>query len=140
MADARCGLFDVVVVWRFDRFARSVKELVLALEEFRSLGIDFISRQEAIDSSTPMGRAMFTIIASIAELEQDIIRERVVAGLEYAHTNGTRSGKPRPREISGMIRYSTSGIRRCRGDRLRKYVVCAGHYGPPRLPVDGRQT
>ena len=55
MADARRGAFDVLVVWRFDRFARSVKQLVLALEEFRSLGIDFISHQEALDSSTPMG-------------------------------------------------------------------------------------
>ena len=101
MADARRGLFDVVVVWRFDRFARSVKQLVLALEEFRALGIDFVSHQESLDSSTPMGRAMFTIIAAIAELERNIIRERVVAGLNYAHTNGTRSGKPvgRPRKI-----------------------------------------
>jgi len=101
MADSRRGLFDVVVVWRFDRFARSVKQLVLALEEFRALGIDFVSHQEAVDTSTPMGRAMFTIVAAIAELERNIIRERVVAGLEYAHTNGTRSGKPvgRPRVI-----------------------------------------
>jgi DNA invertase Pin-like site-specific DNA recombinase len=101
MADARRGLFEVVVVWRFDRFARSVKQLVLALEEFRALEIDFISHQEAIDSSTPMGRAMFTIIAAIAELERNIIRERVVAGLEYAHTNGTRSGRAigRPRVV-----------------------------------------
>jgi len=101
MADARRGLFDVVVVWRFDRFARSVKQLVLALEEFRSLGIDFVSHQEALDTSTPMGRAIFTIIAAIAELERNIILERVVAGLDYAQTNGTRSGKPigRPRAI-----------------------------------------
>ena len=55
MADAHRGLFDVVVVWRFDRFARSVKQLVLALEEFRALGIDFISHQETLDTSTPMG-------------------------------------------------------------------------------------
>jgi DNA invertase Pin-like site-specific DNA recombinase len=101
MADARRGLFDVVVVWRFDRFARSVKQLVLALEEFRALGIDFVSHQESLDTSTPMGRAMFTIIAAIAELERNIIKERVVAGLAYAHTNGTRSGKAigRPRAV-----------------------------------------
>jgi len=101
MVDARRGLFDVVVVWRFDRFARSVKQLVLALEEFRALGIDFVSHQEALDTSTPMGRAIFTIIAAIAELERNIILERVVAGLDYAQTNGTRSGKPigRPRAI-----------------------------------------
>ena len=73
MADARRGVFDVVVDWRFDRFARSVKQLVLALEEFRS-GIDFISHQEALDTSAPIGRAMFTIIGSMAELERDVIR------------------------------------------------------------------
>jgi DNA invertase Pin-like site-specific DNA recombinase len=101
MKDARRGAFDVVVVWRFDRFARSVKQLVLALEEFRSLGIDFLSHQEALDTSTPMGKAMFTVIAAMAELERSIIRERIVAGLEYARQRGTRSGKPvgRPKAV-----------------------------------------
>ncbi len=101
LADARRGLFGAVVVWRFDRFARSVPQLVLALEEFRSLGIDFISHQESLDSSTPMGKAMFTVIAAMAELERNIIRERVIAGLEYANANGTRSGRPvgRPRVV-----------------------------------------
>ena len=101
MADARRGALDVVAVWRFDRFARSVKQLVLALEEFHALGIDFISHQEALDTSTPMGRAMFTIIAAMAELERDVIRERATAGLEYARQHGTKSGKPigRPRAV-----------------------------------------
>ena len=101
IADARRGLFEVVVVWRFDRLARSVKQLVLTLEEFQALGIDFISHQEAIDTSTPMGKTMFTIIAAMAELERNIIRERVIAGLEYAKCNGTRSGIPigRPKAI-----------------------------------------
>lgn len=101
MADARRGQFDVVLVWRFDRFARSVKQLVQALEEFHSLGIDFISYQEALDTSTPMGKAMFTIIAAMAELERAIIRERVMAGLEHAQRNGTKSGRPvgRPRVV-----------------------------------------
>jgi DNA invertase Pin-like site-specific DNA recombinase len=101
MTDAHRGAFDVVVVWRFDRFARSVKQLVLALEEFRSLEIDFISHQEALDTSTPMGRAMFTIIAAMAELERDVIRERTAAGLEYARQHGTKSGKPigRPKAV-----------------------------------------
>lgn len=101
MADARRRRFDAVVVWRFDRFARSVKQLVTALEEFRSLGIDFVSHQEALDTSTPMGKAMFTIIAAMAELERSVIRERVIAGLEYARTNGTKSGEPigRPRKL-----------------------------------------
>jgi DNA invertase Pin-like site-specific DNA recombinase len=101
MADARRKKFDAVVVWRFDRFARSVMQLVLALEEFRTLGIDFISHQEALDTSTPMGKAMFTVIAAMAELERSLIAERVVAGLDYARRNGTRSGRPmgRPQAI-----------------------------------------
>jgi len=84
MADARRAAFEVVVVLRFDRFARSVKQLVLALEEFRSIGIDFISHQEALDTSTSMGEAMFAIIAAMAQLERSIIRERVPAGIAHA--------------------------------------------------------
>jgi DNA invertase Pin-like site-specific DNA recombinase len=101
MADARRGLFEVVVVWRFDRFTRSVKQLVLGLEEFRALGIDFVSHQEALDSSTPLGKAMFTIIGAMAELERNIIRERVLAGMEHARRNGTKSGKAvgRPKAV-----------------------------------------
>lgn len=94
MEDARRGLFQVVVVWRFDRFARSTKELVGALEEFRSLGIDFVSHQEAIDTSTPAGKMMFTIISAFAEFEREIMRDRILAGLEYAKENGTKSGNP----------------------------------------------
>jgi DNA invertase Pin-like site-specific DNA recombinase len=94
MVDTRRGAFDAVVVWRFDRFARSVKQLVLALEEFRSLGIDFISHQEALDTSNPMGRAMFTIIAAMAELERDVIRERTAAGLEYARSMARNPENP----------------------------------------------
>ena len=101
MRDARRGAFDVVIVWRFDRFARGVKQLVLALEEFYHLEIDFISHQEALDTSTPMGKAMFTMIAAMAELERSIIRERVMARLDHARRNGTKSGKPigRPRVV-----------------------------------------
>ncbi len=101
MADARRGLFDVVAVWRFDRFARSVRQLVNALEEFRGLGIDFISYQEAVDTSTPMGKAMFTMIAAMAEFERSLIWERVMAGIEHARQRGTKSGMAfgRPRVV-----------------------------------------
>jgi DNA invertase Pin-like site-specific DNA recombinase len=101
MQDARRGAFDVVVVWRFDRFARSIEQLVLALAEFRTLGLDFVSSQEALDTSTPMGKAMFTIIGAMAELERNVIRERVVAGLEHARNHGTKSGAAigRPRAV-----------------------------------------
>jgi DNA invertase Pin-like site-specific DNA recombinase len=92
MADAKRGRFDVVVVWRFDRLARSVRQLVNALEEFRGLGIDFVSHQEAVDTSTPMGKAMFTMIAAMAEFERPLICERVMAGIEHARQRGTKSG------------------------------------------------
>ncbi len=94
MDDAKKRKFNAIIVWRFDRFARSTKHLVTALEEFKSLGIDFISYQENIDTSSPMGKAMFTIVAAIAELEADIIRERVMAGLANAKAKGRRLGRP----------------------------------------------
>ena len=68
---------DAVLVWRFDRFARSTKQLVDALEEMNHLGVDFISLHEQIDTSSPMGKAMFTIVSAISEFEREIIRERV---------------------------------------------------------------
>jgi DNA invertase Pin-like site-specific DNA recombinase len=106
MRDARRGAFDVVLVWRFDRFARSIEQLVLALAEFRTLGIDFVSSQEALDTSTPMGKAMFTIIGAMGELERNVIRERVVAGLEHARNHGTKSGSAigRPRVVFDRAR------------------------------------
>jgi DNA invertase Pin-like site-specific DNA recombinase len=88
------GQFQAVLVWRFDRFARSVKHLITALERFRSLNIGFVSLQEQFDTSTPIGQAMFTIIGAMAQLERDIIRERVKAGLERARAKGVRLGRP----------------------------------------------
>jgi len=84
MADAQKRKFDTVLVWRFDRLARSTKHLITALEQFRHLGIDFISYQENIDTSSPLGKAMFTIVSAIAELERNILLERVRAGLKRA--------------------------------------------------------
>ncbi len=95
MADARGGRLDLVVVWKFDRFARSTRHLLMALEEFRLLGVDFVSLREQIDTSTPMGRAVFTIIAAVAELERELIRERVVAGVRRAQAAGKHCGRPR---------------------------------------------
>jgi len=94
MNDAKKRRFDVVLVWRFDRFARSTKHLILALEEFRNLGIDFVSYQENIDTSSPLGSAIFTIISAVAQLERDIIAERVKAGLRRAKENGKKLGRP----------------------------------------------
>lgn len=101
LADAKRGAFDVVLVWRFDRLARSAQELINALEEFRALGIDFLSHQEALDTSTPAGKALYTMIAAFAEFERNIIQERVRAGIANARAHGTRSGNPigRPKVV-----------------------------------------
>ena len=98
MADAKRRRFDVVLVWKFDRFARSVRHLVNALHEFKALGVDFVSLTEGIDTSTPLGEAMFSIIGAMAQLERDLIRERVTAGMRRAREKGKALGRPR-REI-----------------------------------------
>jgi DNA invertase Pin-like site-specific DNA recombinase len=94
MADAHRRRFDVVAVWKFDRFARSVSHLLRALETFRALGIEFVSLSEQIDTSTPMGKMVFTILGSVAELERSMIVERVKAGLRNARAKGKRLGRP----------------------------------------------
>jgi DNA invertase Pin-like site-specific DNA recombinase len=95
MADARKRKLDAVLVWRFDRFARSTKHLLLSLEEFRALGLQFISYQESIETGTPLGQAVFVIVAAVAQLERDLICERVNAGIRNARARGKRLGRPR---------------------------------------------
>jgi DNA invertase Pin-like site-specific DNA recombinase len=95
MSDAKKRKFDAVLCWRFDRFARSTKHLITALEEFHHLGIDFISYQENIDTSSPLGKAIFTIVSAIAELERNIIVERVKAGIRRAKEKGKTLGRPK---------------------------------------------
>ena len=95
MNDVRKRKLDGILVWRFDRFARSTKHLLIALEEFRSLGIQFVSYQENLDTSSPLGQALFTIIAAVAQLERDIIRERVTAGVRNARAAGKTLGRPK---------------------------------------------
>jgi len=90
MADARKRLFDAVLLWRFDRFARSTKHLITALEEFRHLGIEFVSYHENIDTSSPLGKAVFTMVAAFAEMERNIIVERIKAGIRKAREQGKR--------------------------------------------------
>jgi DNA invertase Pin-like site-specific DNA recombinase len=95
LGDARKRKLDAIIVWRFDRFARSTRHLLLGLEEFQSLGVQFISYQENIDTGTPLGQAIFTIISAVAQLERDLICERVSAGIRNARANGKRLGRPR---------------------------------------------
>lgn len=93
MADAHKRRFDVVAVCKFDRFARSVSHLLRALETFRSLGIEFVSYTESIDTSTPVGKMTFTVLGAVAELERSLIIERVRAGLKNARAKGKRLGR-----------------------------------------------
>ena len=91
----RRGKCDVVMVYRFDRFARSTQHLVNALNEFQALGVQFISVHEAIDTNTPMGKFAFHVFAAIAEFERELIRERVRSGVAHARSKGHRLGRPR---------------------------------------------
>ena len=95
MADAHRRRFDAVAVWKFDRFARSVSHLLRALETFKALGIDFVSLSEQVDTSTPTGKMVFTVLGAVAELERSLIAERVRAGIGNAKVKGKRLGRPR---------------------------------------------
>jgi DNA invertase Pin-like site-specific DNA recombinase len=95
LADAHLRRFDAVVCWRFDRFARSVSHLLRALETFKALGIEFVSLSEQVDTSTPTGKMVFTVLGAVAELERNLIAERVKAGLRNARAKGKILGRPR---------------------------------------------
>jgi DNA invertase Pin-like site-specific DNA recombinase len=109
--DVRKRKTDAVVVWKFDRFARSTKELINALEEFNSLGVDFISYKENIDTSSPAGKILFTMISAFAEFERSIIKERVQAGIDKAKAKGIKLGRPKipPFKIKEVIAMKELG-------------------------------
>src|SRR5262245_24493246 len=121
MTDARRRRFDVVLVARFDRFARSTKHLVIALEEFNAIGVDFVSLNESIDTSTPMGKMIFTVIGAVAELERSLIRERVMMGLDRARRHGKKLGRPRT-----LIDYEKLSELRKAGLSLRQIAKQTG--------------
>jgi len=110
MADAHKRRFDLVCVWRFDRFARSVSHLLRALETFKALGIDFVSFSEQVDTSTPAGKMVFTVLGAVAELERSLIVERVRAGLRNARAKGKRLGRPELKlDRARLARLRTEG-------------------------------
>ena len=110
MDGARKRAFDCVLVFRFDRFARSVSHLTAALTEFRGLGVAFLSYSENLDTSSALGEAMFTICAAMGQLERDIIRERVRAGLAAAKVRGRVGGRPRSIDPAAVHRaYGEAG-------------------------------
>jgi DNA invertase Pin-like site-specific DNA recombinase len=117
MEAARRRAVECVVVWKFDRFARSASHLIRALDEFNHLGIRFVSVQDQIDTGSPMGKAMFTIIGAMAELESSLISERVRAGMEAAKDDGKHVGRPPTsdaavQEIERLARETDLSIRK----------------------------
>lgn len=111
MADAHKRRFDIVCVWRFDRFARSVSHLLRALETFKALGIDFVSFSEQMDTSTPAGKMVFTVLGAVAELERSLIVERVRAGLRNARAKGKKLGRPQLKlDCARMARLRTGAV------------------------------
>ncbi len=133
MADAHSRRFDVIAVWKFDRFARSVSHLLRALEMFQALGIEFVSLSEQIDTSTPTGKMVFTILGAVAELERSLIVDRVRAGMRNARAKGKRIGRPpitflasQTREAIGQSLCSGRGHSPRIGSQIRHF----GRYGP----------
>lgn len=110
IGDAHRRKFDAVIVWKFDRFARSVSHLLRALETFNSLGVAFVSLSEQIDTTTPAGRMIFTVLGAVAELERSLIAERVRAGLRNARAKGKKLGRPRiVVDVARIARLRASG-------------------------------
>jgi DNA invertase Pin-like site-specific DNA recombinase len=141
LADAHRRHFDAVVVWKFDRFARSVSHLLRALEDFRSLGIEFVSLSEQVDTSTPTGKMVFTVLGAVAELERSLIAERVRAGLRNARAKGKKLGRPRKvSDPSKIARLRAGGASwRAVGRALRisaATAYCTAAKGRLEIPLD----
>jgi len=126
MVDCRRRKIDVVLVWKFDRFARSLRQLIVALDEFKRLGIDFVSSTESVDTSIPSGELLFQIFGAIGQFERSLISERTKAGLEHARREGKRLGRP------PLKKLSLAEIRQLRRDRRKggaSFKALANRYG-----------
>ena len=121
MADANRRKFDAVLVWKFDRFARSTSHLLKALETFQSLKIDFVSLTEGIDTSTPVGAMVFTILGAVGQMERELIRERIRAGVRNARAKGRKLGRPRV-----AVDASAVASMRAAGDSYRAVAAKLG--------------
>ena len=120
MADAHQRRFSAVLVWKLDRFGRSLRHLVNALAEFEALGVAFISLKDNLDLSTPAGRLMFQIIGAMAEFERSLIVERVKAGMRNARAKGKHIGRPPRTHLSADVRRSIGEAYRKREGSLRQ--------------------
>jgi DNA invertase Pin-like site-specific DNA recombinase len=122
MADAHKRRFDVVAVWKFDRFARSVSHLLRALDTFRVLAVEFVSLSESLDTATPAGRMVFTVLGAVAELERSLIAERVRAGLRNARAKGKKLGRP-----PLIVDAARIGRLRAQGQSVREIATELGY-------------
>jgi DNA invertase Pin-like site-specific DNA recombinase len=121
MQDAAARKGDVVAVWKFDRMARSVSHLLRVLETFNDGGLQFCSLSEQIDTTTPAGKMVFTVLGAVAELERSLIAERVRAGLRNARAKGKTLGRPR-------IAVDSEKVKRMR-DEGQSWKKIAEHFG-----------
>ena len=138
LKDVRSRKADIVLVWAFDRFARSTSHLVTTLEEFQALGVDFVSYRQLIDTTTPAGKLTFTVLAAIAEFERELIRERVKAGMAAAKAKGRRRRRRGGGEGEGAVHAEgrRGGRGQCRdGGELR--AEAAVDLPPPGPPCSG---
>ena len=127
---ARRREIDVVLVWRLDRWGRSVTDLLATLQELEHLGVGFVSLTEALDLTTPAGRAMAGLLAVFAEFEREILRERTRAGLAHARQNGKRLGRPATAAVTRCGNPETASRRR-QQIRNRPTVADRPHLGSP---------
>lgn len=126
LKDCRRGSVDVVVVWKFDRFARSLKQLMSGLEMCRALGIDFVSVTESVDTSLPAGELVFQMIGAVAQFERSLIGERVRSGLANARAKGKLLGRPPLRKLTPG---ETRDLRRQRVQNKVPFRILAENFG-----------
>ena len=126
MKACRRGSIDVVVVWKFDRFARSLKQLMSGLEMCRALGIDFVSVTEAVDTSLPAGELLFQLIGAVGQFERSLIGERVKSGLANARAKGKLLGRPPLRKLTAG---ETRDLRRQRVKHKVPFRILAEKFG-----------
>jgi DNA invertase Pin-like site-specific DNA recombinase len=136
--DAHRRVFDAVLVWKIDRYGRSLKHLVNALADLSAYGVAFVSFRDNLDLSTPSGRLMFQIIGAMAEFERALIQERVRAGLRNARSKGKRFGRPRVQvdatSVAALRRDGLSWSQICQRLRLSKGTAQRAFYGLPNHP------
>lgn len=139
-ADAHRRLFDAVLVWKIDRYGRSLKHLVNALADLSAYGVAFVSFRDNLDLSTPSGRLMFQIIGAMAEFERALIQERVRAGLRNARSKGKKFGRPRVEidavRVTALRRDGLSWSQVRRTLNLSKGTVQRAFYSLPNHPQE----